>query len=139
VLVNPGFVPAPDGVRPQAGIDYREIGPKRLHGIAFPIPDQGDGSPVTFRGLESWGRLELSALRARFPYPIRSYVIVAAPDSSSPDHTLQGRSYPIRIEPPPLDSGPHLAYAIQWFLIGGLVLGFAVVFVLGSSKGQSGA
>jgi cytochrome oxidase assembly protein ShyY1 len=30
--------------------------------------------------------------------------------------------YPVLLDPPPRDEGPHLSYAIQWFLFAGVVL-----------------
>lgn len=130
VLVNRGFVPAPDGITP-VGIAFAEPGSVRVRGIAFPVPDQHDGAPLVTPQGETWRRLDLSAMRARLPYPIADYYVIAQIDSANPvAHTIRGRGYPIRIDPPPLDEGPHLSYAIQWFLIGGSIVGFGIVFVL---------
>ena len=131
VLVNRGFLPTPDAGAPEAALAFSEPGPIDLTGIARPVPDEGDGQPLeTSRG-ETWHRLDLTAMRRRLPYPVASFYVVAGVDSGSgPAHTDQGRVLPIRIEPPPLDDGPHLAYAVQWFLMGAAALGFGIVFVL---------
>jgi surfeit locus 1 family protein len=49
------------------------------------------------------------------------------PDSSLP-------RFPRRLEPLPIDEGPHLSYAIQWFLFAALAAGFAVI-VVGRTEG----
>lgn len=131
VLVNRGFVPTPDAGPPPPGLEYGEPPLVSLHGIARSIPDEGDGQPVESRFGESWNRLDLSAMRGRLPYPVAPYYVIMEPNSArSPDHTPRGSVLPVRVDPPPLDDGPHLSYAIQWFLIGGAALGFGLVFVL---------
>lgn len=128
VLVNRGFVPTPDAGAIRDPGRYREPESGTFTGIATSLPDAHDGQPLTTERGETWRRLDLSALRARLPYPIAPYyVIVAATDTG--EHSLRGHSLPVRIEPPGLDDGPHLSYAIQWFLIGGAALGFGLLFV----------
>jgi surfeit locus 1 family protein len=130
VLVNRGFVPTPDAGFPPSPLPYREPLGGTIEGIAIGIPDAGDGQPLeTDRGV-TWHRLDLSAVRARLPYPVAPYYLIEEADSTkTPEHTIKGHVIPIRIEPPPLDDGPHLSYAVQWFLIGGAALGFGIVFV----------
>lgn len=135
ILVNRGFVPTPDAGAPPPGMAFTEPGPIRLSGIARPVPDQGDGEPLeTIRG-ETWHRLDLTAMRTRLPYPLADYYVLAGVDSGAgPDHTAEGRVLPIRVDPPPLDDGPHLSYAVQWFMIAAASLGFGIVFVLRGAK-----
>jgi cytochrome oxidase assembly protein ShyY1 len=45
----------------------------------------------------------------------------------SPDRTLP--SFPRREELPPMDDGPHLSYAVQWFLFAGMAVAFALLVV----------
>jgi surfeit locus 1 family protein len=129
ILVNRGYVPAPDAVDPGA-VSWSEAGEQRFHGVLLPIPDRGDGTPVRHKDRETWKALDLSAMRERLPYPIAPLYLVAEPDSGVGDaHTTRGRSYPFRAEPPPLDEGPHLMYAVQWFGIAAAVVAFAIIFV----------
>jgi cytochrome oxidase assembly protein ShyY1 len=51
-------------------------------------------------------------------------MIVQRMDSG--EFTAVDRGTPVRVEPPPLDEGPHRAYAIQWFA-------FALVGLAGSA------
>lgn len=139
VLVNRGFVPTPDAGPPPPGLEFGEPPTASLRGVALPVPDEADGKPLTAPSGESWQRLDLTAMRGRLPYPVAGYYVIVEADSArTRDHTARGRVLPIRVEPPPLDDGPHLSYAIQWFLIGAAALGFGVVFVLRGDRGSSG-
>jgi surfeit locus 1 family protein len=129
VLVNRGYVPAADAVRPTAEA-WSEPERGAFHGVLLPVPDRGDGAPVTSRGRESWQALDLSAMRARLPYPVSELYLVAEPDSSTLAHTIRGTVYPFRSELPPMDGGPHLSYALQWFGIAAAVVAFGVFFIL---------
>ena len=129
VLVNRGYVPAPDAVNPGAAT-WAEPARAAFHGVLLPVPDRGDGAPVSSRGRETWHALDLRAMRARLPYPVSDLYLVAEPDSASPAHTIRGTVYPFRSELPPMDGGPHLSYALQWFGIAAAVVGFGIFFVL---------
>jgi surfeit locus 1 family protein len=120
VLVNRGFVPAPDAftVHPDS---LREPGRIRVEGIALPIP-AGSGAPLQHGNQVTWSQLDLTALNARLPYPIAPVYLRQLPDSSLP-------SFPRRLEPPALDDGPHLSYAIQWFSFSLMSLVFGIVIV----------
>jgi surfeit locus 1 family protein len=118
LLVNRGFVPAPDAfsVEPDS---LREPGIVRVEGIALGIPSSG-GTPIE-RGRETtWARLDLEALRSRLPYRISPVYLQQLPDSALP-------RFPRRLAPPPLDDGPHLSYTIQWFSFSVMALVFGVV------------
>jgi surfeit locus 1 family protein len=77
---------------------------------------------VEHAGRTTWRRLELEALRRRLPYAVLPVYILQTPDSSLP-------RFPRRLEPPPVDEGPHLSYAIQWFLFAALAVGFTFLVV----------
>jgi surfeit locus 1 family protein len=120
VLVLRGFVPAADAVRADlASLD--EPGTVEVRGLATPIPS-GQGQPVEHAGRTTWARLDLAALRVRVPYPLLPVVLRQAPDSALPP-------LPRRLAPAELGDGPHLNYAIQWFLFGGMAVAFAVLVV----------
>jgi surfeit locus 1 family protein len=120
LLVARGFVPAPDAVTAELD-SLGEPGPREVAGVALPIAS-GEGRPLERDGRTSWGRLDLAALRERLPYPLYPVVLRQSPDSTLP------RS-PRRLQPPALDDGPHLTYAVQWFLFAGLSAVFAGVVV----------
>lgn len=132
VLVNRGYVPAPDAIDPGPA-DWAEPGTRVFRGTLLPVPDRGDGSPVARKGRETWKSLDLRAVRGRLPYPLVAVYLVAQPDPAEGSaHTVSGTVYPFRAELPPMDEGPHLMYAVQWFGIAVAVLAFGVMFILKS-------
>ncbi|HKU60961.1 MAG TPA: SURF1 family protein [Gemmatimonadales bacterium] len=120
LLVLRGFVPAPDAVRADLG-PLEEPGEHRVTGLAEPI-GSGGGRPLEVEGRSTWARLDLPALRDALPYPLLPVVLRQAPDSALP-------RYPRRLDPPEVDDGPHLNYAVQWFLFAAMGVAFAVVVV----------
>jgi surfeit locus 1 family protein len=84
---------------------------------------QVEGQPREEDGQLTWRRVDLGALRQRLPYPLAPYLVLQEPDSGLP-------TQPRRDDPPALDDGPHLTYAIQWFAfaITALVVGSIVGF-----------
>jgi len=117
VLVIRGIVPSPDATSVELD-SLREPGPQRVEGTALAITTEpGGGERLETNGRTTWGRLDLAAIRKALPYPVRGLAILQRPDSLLP-------TFPRRIEPTPLDDGPHLSYAVQWF-------GFAVIAVVG--------
>jgi surfeit locus 1 family protein len=120
VLVNRGFVPSPDAFTVVTD-SLHEPGELRVEGIALPIPS-GGGAPLKQAKETNWARLDLEALRARLPYPISPFYIRQAPDSALP-------RFPRRLDPPELDDGPHLSYAIQWFSFAVLAIVFGIVIL----------
>ena len=120
ILVDRGFLPAPDAVTVDPS-GAAEPGEREVHGIALPVPE-GSGDPIEHAGRITWRRLDLSALRGRLPYRILPILL-----KQSPDSTLS--RFPRRLDPAPVDDGPHMAYAVQWFLFAGLAGAFAVLVV----------
>jgi surfeit locus 1 family protein len=134
VLVNRGFVPAPDAATALLVDSLREPGKVRVEGIALPVPSDGSGGkPIVRAGHTTWGRLDLAALRDSLPYPVLGIYVRQTPDGaalpSSRPTSLSAR-FPRHLDPPPLDDGPHLSYAIQWFGFAVLACAFAGVVVL---------
>ena len=129
VLVDRGFLPAPDAVT----VDPRgseEPGEQTVRGIGLTVP-AGPGEPIEHAGRSTWRRLDLAALRGRLPYAVLPVYIKQSPDSALP-------SFPRREELPPTDDGPHLSYAVQWFLFAGMAVAFAFL-VVGKRGGGTGS
>lgn len=130
ILVQRGYVTSPDA-RTVDLAPLHEEGVREISGIAILQPDSGvPGEPLEEDGQLTWRRVDLARLRARLPYPLADWVILQTPDSNLP-------RLPRRDDPAPLDDGPHLSYAIQWFsfaliaLVVGTVVGFG-----GKGKGD---
>ena len=116
VLVNRGWIYSPDGMTVDLN-PWREADTVNASGFVEtfptkgPFPEPNPARPKAFR------RLNRAALEKVFPYPIANYYVVLTDSSSS-------ASAPPRVEPLPLDEGPHRAYAIQWF-------SFAAISIIG--------
>lgn len=120
VLVNRGFLPTPDAVTAQTD-SVRELGRVGVNGTALSLPS-GGGAPLDQGGSTTWARLDRGAIGARLPYPIAPVYIRQAPDPALP-------RFPRRLEPLPIDDGPHLSYAIQWFAFALMALVFGGVIL----------
>lgn len=108
VLVQRGFVPSPDATTVDPA-PLREEGVVAVAGIALTLPDSGvRGEPRELNGRVTWRRVELTALRQRLAYPVAPILVLQTPDSALP-------ALPRRDDPPALDDGAHLSYALQWF------------------------
>ncbi len=123
ILVQRGFVTSGDA-RTLDLASLHEDGVLTVTGIAFVQPASGvTGEPREEGGQLTWRRLDLAALRERLPYPLQGYVVLQTPDTMLP-------KLPRRDDPPELDDGPHLSYAIQWFsfaltaVVVGSIIGF---------------
>jgi surfeit locus 1 family protein len=128
VLVNRGFVPTPDAVTVYPD-SLREPGEHSVEGIALPIRS-GGGGLLQRRDQASWARLDLVALRERIPYPVDAFYIQQLPDTALP-------RFPRRLDPPVLDDGPHLSYAIQWFAFAIIALVFAGIVLRKNSVSRT--
>ena len=116
ILVLRGYVTSPDA-RFVNVAGLHEPGVQLVRGLALPLSDSGvEGQPLNVDGQVTWRRVDLRSIRRRLPYPVRGVLILQTPDSSLP-------RLPRRDDPPLLDDGGHLNYAIQWF-------GFAVTAVV---------
>jgi len=117
LLVVRGFLPAADGISVPRLDSLREPGERTIAGVARSLPLQtGRGQPLSRDGRMTWKELEMEPLRRELPYPLMSVLLFATPAAGQP-------AWPRRLEPPPLDDGPHKSYMLQWF-------GFATVAVI---------
>lgn len=117
VLVNRGWVYAPDGVTVDLA-QWREADSLTGTGYARPLFKPFPGSPVLPGRPDAFRWLDLRALGTRMPFPVYPFVIVL--DGDDAPHG----QIPPRVPPPPLDEGPHKSYAIQWF-------SFAIIAIVG--------
>jgi surfeit locus 1 family protein len=115
VIVNRGWVYSPDG----ATVDeskWRDTS-ATFSGYVEEFPS-GAGSSYASRP-RVIARLSYSAVAKALPYPVAPVYVVALGDSViAPDRLA-------RLTVPPLDEGPHLSYAIQWF-------SFALIALVGA-------
>jgi len=122
VMVNRGFLPSPDATFADTD-SLNEPGEVLVRGVAFEVPLSADsGGALISNGKETWRRLDLAGLRSRTPYPLMDIYILQSPDS-------QPAGYPRRLDPLPLDDGPHLSYAIQWFAFAAIAVGGGLIFL----------
>ena len=119
-LVLRGFLPSADGRRVDLSL-RPDPGPVLAEGVAFRIPETTDsGGRLKDRGLLTWRRLDRGEVSRLLPYPVREiYVLQERVESTG------GRMF--RLEPPPLDDGPHLSYAFQWTAFGVTALVVGVI------------
>ena len=105
VFVDRGWVPSPDAYHVNEEL-YREGDGVAISGLALGAPrDRGDVDPAR--------------LRDSLPYAVLPIVIQLDDTAAAHPEGL------VRWRTPPLDNGPHLSYAIQWF-------SFAVIAVVGT-------
>jgi surfeit locus 1 family protein len=116
VLVNRGWIYSPDGMTADTR-PWHEADTLNGAGFVETFPTQGPFAPPNPARPRSFRRLNRAELLKVFPYPIANYYVVLT-DSA------QSSNVPPRVEPAPLDEGPHMLYAIQWF-------SFAVISMVG--------
>lgn len=122
VLVNRGWVYSPNGADADLS-RWREGDSATVVGFVNTLgAPRGDArSASARRGSVRW--IDDRAMAREAGYAVTPFTVVqqgdsAAAGSSRPDST------PARLEVPPLDEGPHLSYAFQWF-------SFAAIAVVG--------
>lgn len=117
VLVNRGWVYSPDGRSVETG-DWRERDTLRAGGYLDEFAPPADTPPAVGGDARILRRLDYAHVAGTLPYPVAPVIVVVTAADSSP-------TAPVRVEPPPLDEGPHLGYALQWFA-------FAAIAIVGS-------
>jgi surfeit locus 1 family protein len=121
VLVNRGWVYSPDGVEVDLG-KWREGDSVSANGFVETFPTVGAFDPPNPTRPRSMRRLHRAQLLKLFPYPIANYYVVLTDSSALP-------TAPPRVEPAPLDEGPHRNYAIQWFSFAAISIVGLVIFL----------
>ncbi|SOD03419.1 surfeit locus 1 family protein [bacterium JGI 053] len=125
LLVNRGWVPSPDAATVDAR-PFAERGMRTVEGILMEIPrgTKNGGEPVVQRApggpaTPSYRRLDLDVLRRVERRPIVRLYLQQLPGADSAT-----RRPPLRVALQPMNDGPHLSYAFQWF-------SFAVIGLVG--------
>jgi len=130
VLVDRGWVYAPDGTTVDT-VAWRE--PAHVDGSGYVQEYFVLGQfPAVLPGHPSWYRWLDPALIAKATgHPVAGYYVVLDSGAGAGPHLPQ------RVPTPPLDEGPHLSYAIQWFSFAAIALAgsFMGVFVLPKYRG----
>jgi surfeit locus 1 family protein len=110
ILVDRGWLPA-DLESPDQWAQFDEPGQLTVQGYIQPSQPPPNNSATTTSPAEpqqSWYRLDIPAIQSQMPYELLLVYLQAAGDDSQ----LPYRAAPV----PDLSEGPHLSYAIQWFL-----------------------
>lgn len=117
ILVNRGWVYSPDG----STIDQSKWRDRDsvFVGYVEELPSSG-GARFTSRP-NVIARLSYDAVAKALPYPVSPVYVVALAGAD----TTTAADRIARLTVPPLDEGPHMSYAIQWF-------GFALVALVGA-------
>lgn len=125
VLVDRGWLPI-DQAAPENWQQFDESGLVNVTGLirlsetlpakAGDVPHQPVAEPQS-----EWYRVDIEAIQAQMPYELLPVYLLRSPPQGR-DVTL-----PYEIEPDlDLSNGPHLGYAIQWFIFA-LILGITYV------------
>lgn len=110
VLVNRGWAYSPDAATAPAG-SWREQDTVSFEGYVD-ILAAGPASPVNARRPTLLPRATAASVRARIPYPVAGIYLVALEP-----HDSARAGVPARLQLPKVtDEGPHLGYALQWFI-----------------------
>ncbi len=128
VMVNRGWIPY-DDAQPDQRTKYFEPGTVTVKGLLRRQQSQsailGDPDPTLGPGqtrLDGWNAINLDRLQKQINVPILPVYIQQAPDPA-------WTSLPYRkITLPDLSEGPHMGYAIQWFLFSAILgVGYPVM------------
>jgi surfeit locus 1 family protein len=120
VLVNRGWAYAPDAMTVDLA-RWHEPATTTATGYLLEVRSASPGPVSAATNPRVLRRLDRDSLRARLPYPVAPFLLVAT-DAPSP----ASDSTPARIAAPLLDEGPHLGYAFQWFA-------FALIGLIGAA------
>ena len=115
VLVDRGWVPDAEAA-PEKQHQFDEPGPVAVTGL-IQLSQTLPAAPSKPAGPQAdWYRLDIAAIQAQMPYQLLPVYIQQSPPPGG-DSTL-----PYRVEPVfDLSDGPHLGYAVQWYI-------FALIF-----------
>lgn len=136
VVVNRGFIGFDrDGAlvapRPPSG-------PVTVEGLVFPSQSRGSFGPTDpSRGrLDVLARVDLRRYAAQLEYPILSAYVQLERSEPREPAAAAGAPALVALPPPAPDEGPHLSYAVQWFIFTTIAAGGYVVLLRRVARDQ---
>ena len=122
VLVDRGWIPAAD-VETGDLSRFDEPGSLSLEGVVQPSQTLSGGRQSEVDGpRQQWYRIDVEAIQRQMPYRLLPFFLLQTP----PEGVQDVLPYRVAAEID-LSEGPHLGYAIQWFL-------FAAVLAVGYAR-----
>jgi surfeit locus 1 family protein len=124
VLVDRGWVPT-DQAAAENWSQFDESGPVTVTGFiqlsqTLPEDSANTGQSMPAGPQSEWYRVDIGAIQTQMPYELLPIYILQSPSGDN-------SRLPYRVEPEfDLSDGPHLGYAIQWYIFA-LILG--VIYV----------
>jgi surfeit locus 1 family protein len=134
ILVNRGWVYAPDGMT----VEHQKWRDSITHFVGYAELLPAENARVTgvlVRDSRVARLLDYETVSSLLPYPVSPLYLVA----TIADSTQPASQRVARLPPPPLDEGPHLSYAIQWFSFAAIALIGGTVVAVGAMRGKRGA
>lgn len=124
VLVNRGWIPRSfESTEPRPGTEADQ-GPIEVTGWVIPTRKaQGFETDDPEAGrLADLARTDVERIAAQLDYPVVPVVVQLRPGDTDPDRL------PAPLPRPSLDAGPHMAYAIQWFIFSAIaIVGYPMI------------
>lgn len=108
VLADRGWVPLAEAVERLS--EYQEPGIRQVEGRIEPEDRRPQGAMLPEGFEREWYRVDIGGIQNQTPYELLPFTLALTPDDVYTG--LPNRNPPEII----LDEGPHLGYAIQWFL-----------------------
>lgn len=107
VLVDRGWISLDDADKLA---QFREPGVQTISGRIEPEDARPAGAELPAAAEREWYRIDIAGVQEQTPYPLLPFYIALTPSDDFPGPPFRN--------PPEIimDEGPHLGYAIQWFL-----------------------
>jgi surfeit locus 1 family protein len=134
VLVDRGWLPS-EYAAPETWSQFDESGPENVTGFiqltqTLPASAQGVARSMPAEPRTEWYRVDVEAVQAQMPYDLLPFYLFQSPTGD------EAGGLPYRAQPEfDLSEGPHLGYAIQWFIFA-LILGAIYVRYVSKKETQ---
>ncbi len=113
VLVDRGWIPASTDLQDLSPFDESDV--HQVEGRIEPSATRPPAATLPATPQQTWYRVDIEGIQKQIPYPLLPFYLALTPGPGDPE--LPWRDPPEIV----LDQGPHLGYAIQWFLFAILV------------------